>query len=73
MLLLVALALRGSIIVAPVPPHPNKIRRGSSAYNIDYTGRIQDSDELRDRLQRIIIDDSEIVAIVEITLRHFII
>jgi len=55
----------------PIPPTPDPSGLGGGGV---YTGRYYDTDkEQKDKVERIKIEDSEIVAIVELTLKHFII
>lgn len=77
MLLLVALTLKGRIIVSEPTPVPIPIPIppfGGSKNKVNYPN-VYDEIEKRQREQRIRIEieNSEIIAIVELTLRNFII
>lgn len=71
MLLLITLALKGAIAISPTPPPvpiPSDESMGAvSCSQVDY------EKENKDRLKKILIEDSEIIAIVQLTLKHFII
>lgn len=75
MLLLVALTLKGRIIVSEPTPVPIPILPFGGGDNKGNYPNTYDEAERRQREQRIRIEieDSEIIAIVELTLRNFII
>ena len=82
MLLLIALTLKGSIAISPTPPIPTPSFGGGGgggiSHNINYkshkeTLRDNEREEREKKIEKILIEDSEIVQIVELTLRKFII
>ena len=72
MLLLIALTLKGAIAISPTPPPPTPTTNGGGMGRADYS-HISYEKENKDRLEKILIEDSEIIKIVELTLKHFII
>ncbi len=70
MLLLIALTLKGSIAISPTPPPPNTGGNGGGG-GIAYSNTYHDKD--KERREQILIEDSEIISIVELTLKNFII
>jgi hypothetical protein len=71
MLLLVALTLKGAISITPTPPVPPPPSTGGGGGGGKYRTEQVDRDrEIKDRILR---DDSDIVAIVELTLKTVII
>ena len=83
MLLLIALTLKGSIAISPTPPIPTPSFGGGGggggiSHNINYkshkeTLRDNEREEREKKIEKILIEDSVIVEIVELTLRKFII
>ena len=84
MLLLLTLALKGSIVIAPMPPIPTPTLGGGGvatfqSYNSNNNSKelLKEETERRKKeeceREKIITEDSELVAIVELTLRNFII
>ena len=73
MLLLIALTLKGSIAISPTPP-PSPIFGGGISGGAKHS-YVTDDTEKRQREYRLKIDieNSEIIAIVELTLKNFII
>ena len=80
MLLLIALTLKGSIAIAQPIPIPIPADGGGVATFQSYNNNKETYKEECERIkkeecerEKIIIEDCELVAIVELTLRHFII
>ena len=74
MLLLIALTLKGSIAISPtvLPKPPSSGGDGGSKFGYSNTYRDKNKED-RENREKILRDDSELVAIVELTLMNFII
>ena len=71
MLLLIVLTLKGSIAISPpTPPMPTPGGSGSGVAEYSYVNHKKDD---KDKLDKILKEDSETIAIVQLTLKHFII
>lgn len=77
MLLLIALTLKGSIAIAtPIPPTPTPTFIGGGISRSIYKtneeiAKENENEELKNKRRKIIIEDSELAQIVQLTLRNF--
>lgn len=71
LLLVMNLGMAAGVAVTPVPPI-NLGGGGSNYQSTSYHSKSQEKEE-QEKREKILIDDSAIVAIVELTLKHFII